>query len=417
MSDSFLPAVTAGDGIAVERTVYGYRVHLDQESIPAAAASEPYTGYFKVIAAEEGGSVRIVDGSVGNTGAPAGYVYIDRFYLQEEVVESGAPAIGLRRFRVPVPAGTLAVDGSGIATLALTLVADGGPYDDPCWGKVSISTAYRFTTEVPKPETGEFIVVLAKVRREPDGTLAVFQQQHGVPEGAIQLKGIELESDSGSGSGSESSGSSESGGESESGGNSESGGGEGPGGGSESEGGDFSESGSDGDGSGAESESSGEGGGESSGEGGEESSGGGSESGGEGSGGEPPDPPDPPGPPDESSSGGEGSGGDGSGGGGSSSDEVIPGQYYLVCHRRFVATWGCLADGAGLYPEILTLQAPFSFTLGCTDVPHFNPDTGEPNMPTANLYSLIAGPFEEKLGADNYLYANLESINRSCLGE
>lgn len=291
MSDSFLPAVTAGDGIAVERTVYGYRVHLDQESIPAAAASEPYTGYFKVIAAEEGGSVRIVDGSVGNTGAPAGYVYIDRFYLQEEVVESGAPAIGLRRFRVPVPAGTLAVDGSGIATLALTLVADGGPYDDPCWGKVSISTAYRFTTEVPKPETGEFIVVLAKVRREPDGTLAVFQQQHGVPEGAIQLKGIELESDSGSGSGSESSGSSESGGESESGGNSESGGGEGPGGGSESEGGDFSESGSDGDGSGAESESSGEGGGESSGEGGEESSGGGSESGGEGSGGEPPDPP------------------------------------------------------------------------------------------------------------------------------
>ena len=38
-------------------------------------------------------------------------------------------------------------------------------------------------------------------------------------------------------------------------------------------------------------------------------------------------------------------------------------------------------------------------------------------MPTANLYSLIAGPFEEKLGADNYLYANLESINRSCLGE
>ena len=78
MSDSFLPAVTAGDGIAVERTVYGYRVHLDQESIPAAAASEPYAGYFKVIAAEEGGSVRIVDGSAGNTGAPAGYVYIDR---------------------------------------------------------------------------------------------------------------------------------------------------------------------------------------------------------------------------------------------------------------------------------------------------------------------------------------------------
>ena len=28
MSDSFLPAVTAGDGIAVERTVYGYRGHL-----------------------------------------------------------------------------------------------------------------------------------------------------------------------------------------------------------------------------------------------------------------------------------------------------------------------------------------------------------------------------------------------------
>lgn len=412
MSDSFLPAVTAGDGIAVERTVYGYRIHLDQENLPTAADSESYAGYFKVIAAEEGGSVRIIDGAAGNTGAPAGYVYIDRFYVQEEVVESGAPAIGLRRFRVQVPAGTLAVNGSGIATLALTLVTDGGPYDDPCWGKVSISTAYRFSTEVPKPENGEFIVVLAKVRCEPDGTLAVFQQQHGVPEGAIQLRGIELESESGS----ESSGSSESGEDSESGGNSESGGGEEPGGDSESEGGEPSESGSGGDDSGAGSESSGEGGAESSGGGGEESSGGGSESGGESSGGEPPDPPDPPGPPGESSSGDDGSDGDDSGGG-SSSDEVIPGQYYLVCHRRFVATWGCLADGAGIYPEILTLQAPFTFTLGCTDVPHFNPDTGEPNMPTANLYSLIAGPFEEKQDADNYLYANLESINRSCLGE
>ncbi len=216
MQNDFVPVVTAGRNVTVERTERGYRV----SSSASPATVTLYTGYLAVRAESPTGdgksaAVRVVDGSLPaeqQLNYLAGMVEVDHIFHPEASDSGTAVQPELRRYRVEVnPRARLHLDeGESVIYLSVhvTLGAaeDGrNEFDDPVWEKIHITAKCKAAPEMPEPEECEFFLLLATAKVS-GGVITIHQQNAGEPHGLI-LSACEHEDSDSEGSDSSDSGS------------------------------------------------------------------------------------------------------------------------------------------------------------------------------------------------------------------
>ena len=226
MQNEYLPVVTAGRNVTVERTERGYRI----SSSASPAAVTLYTGYLAVRAEAPTGDgksakVRVVDGSLPaeqQLDYLAGMVEVDHLFHAEMSDSGTEPQPELRRYRVEVnPRAGLHLD-EGESVIYLSVHVTLGPaedgrneFDDPIWEKVHITAKCKAAPEMPEPEDCEFFLLIATARVS-GGSVSIHQQHsgesHGLILGACEHEDSDSEepSDSGSDSFESESGSSDS---------------------------------------------------------------------------------------------------------------------------------------------------------------------------------------------------------------
>lgn len=195
MQNDFVPVITAGRNVTVERTERGYRV----SSSASPAAVTLYTGYLAVRAegtSEDGKSatVRVVDGSLPadqQLNYLAGMVEVDHIFHPEMSDSGTAAQPELRRYRVEInPRARLHLDeGESVIYLSVhvTLGAaeDGrNEFEDPIWEKIHITAKCKAAPEMPEPEECEFFLLIATAK-VANGAVTIHQQHSGEPHGVI----------------------------------------------------------------------------------------------------------------------------------------------------------------------------------------------------------------------------------------